>query len=91
MRKKIIFDITMVLAMLIIGIALILTLSSCGNRQWFDTTYTFDYAWITLDDSTIIHGQVQSWKDFDNSDMIQVKINGETYLSHSSNIVLRAN
>lgn len=90
MRKKIMSVIIMVLA-IIITITLISTLSSCGNQQWFDTTYTFDYVWITLDGNTIIQGQVQSWKDFDYSDMIQVKINGETYLSHSSNIILRAN
>lgn len=91
MRKKIMSAMIMALAMLIIAITLISTLSSCGNQQWFDITYTFNYAWVTLGDNTIVHGIVQSWKDFDNSDMIQVKINGETYLSHSSNIVLRAN
>lgn len=66
-----------------------------GNQAWFDTTWKFDRAVITLADSGFgsnksfyVEGKVESWQDFENSDMIQVKIDGITYLTHSSNVVL---
>lgn len=64
------------------------TLSSCGNKQIFDTTYKFDKAIISLPDGRVVEGEVDSWKDYDDGDQIQVKINGVTYLVHSSDIVL---
>lgn len=70
-------------ALLILG-----TLSGCGNRQLFDTTYTFDRAIISMPDGSIISGTVSSWKDYEDGDQIQVVIDGTTYLVHSSNIVL---
>lgn len=77
---------------LIIFVTLILfvaALTSC-NRQLFDTTYSFDYAIISLPDGRIIEGSVDSWIDYEDGDQIQVKIHGKTYLVHSSNIVLIA-
>ena len=62
-------------------------LSGC-NKQMFDTTYKFDRAIIELRNGTIVEGKVQSWTDFEDSDQIQVKIDGVTYLVHSSNIDL---
>lgn len=63
-------------------------LSGCGNKQIFDTTYTFTRAIISLPDGTVINGKVESWKDYEDGDQIQVKIDGVTYLVHSSNICL---
>ena len=76
----------------VIAIALIaaMTLAGCGNRVLFDTTYTFDQAVISLPDGTVIDGKVQSWTDYEDGDQIQVKINGTTYLIHSSNVALIA-
>ena len=62
-------------------------LSGC-NKQVFDTTYKFDRAIIELRNGTIVEGKVQSWTDFEDGDQIQVKIDGVTYLVHSSNIDL---
>lgn len=67
-----------------------LSLSACGNRQIFDTTYTFDRAIISMPDGTVIEGKVQSWTDYEDGDQMQVKIDGKTYLVHSSNIALIA-
>ena len=64
--------------------------TSCGNRQIFDTTYSFDRAIIWLPNGETIEGEVESWTDYEDGDQIQVKINGTTYLVHSSNIVLIA-
>lgn len=62
-------------------------LSGC-NKQMIDTTYKFDRAIIQLPDGTVIDGKVQSWTDFEDGDQIQVKIDGVTYLVHSSDIAL---
>lgn len=65
----------------------IITSTSC-NQQIFDTTFHFDKAILSLPDDSIIEGKVDSWTDFADGDQIQVKMNGITYLVHSSNIVL---
>lgn len=36
----------------VLGIGLVL-LGACGNKQFFDTTYTFNYAMVKLLDGTI--------------------------------------
>ena len=41
-----------------------------------------------MPDGEKIEGDVTSWKDFDSSDMVQVVIDGKTYLTHSSNVIL---
>lgn len=64
------------------------TLSSCGNYQMFDTTYSFDRAIISLPNGEVIEGNVDSWMDYEDGDQIQVKIDGVTYLVHSSDVVL---
>jgi ribosomal protein S1 len=57
------------------------------NKQIIDTTYAFDKAIVKLQNDEVIEGEVDSWKDYD-GDQIQVKINGVTYLVHSSNVTL---
>ena len=74
--------------MLITAVFAAIILWGCGNRQIFDTTYTFDRAIILLQDGTVIDGKVDNWTDFESGDQIQVKIDGITYLVHSSNITL---
>ena len=58
------------------------------NKQLIDTTYSFDRAIISLPNGEIVEGKIQSWKDFDDGDQVQVKINEKTYLVHSINVVL---
>ncbi len=78
--KKILLTIMMMILMAMI-------LSSC-NKQIFDTTYSFDKAIISLPNGDVVEGKVDSWTDYEDGDQIQVKINGVTYLVHSSDIVL---
>lgn len=75
---------------IVMCLVLVLSLSSCGNKNLLDFTYTFNHAILSLPDGSIVEGQVESWKDFEDGDQIQVKINGVTYLVHSSNVVLMA-
>lgn len=56
--------------------------------QVIDTTWSYERAIISLPNGYVVEGHVDSWKDFDSSDMIQVEIDGKSYLTHSSNVVL---
>ena len=71
----------------IASIAMILSMTGC-NRQIIDTTFSYNRAIIHLPDGTVIDGKVQSWKDYEDGDQIQVKIDGVTYLVDCMNIVL---
>lgn len=78
---------TLVITIVSLAVICIVLLSGC-NQQIVDTTWSFDKAIIYRQDGTIIEGEVTSWKDFENSDMVQVKIGDTTYLTHSSNVIL---
>lgn len=73
-----------------IAIAIILlamSLYGC-NKQVVDLTYSYERAIINLPNGEVIDGKVQSWTDYEDGDQIQVKIDGVTYLVHSSQVVL---
>lgn len=70
-------------------IAMIMVLTGC-NKDILDLTYTFDRAIIKLPNGEVIEGKVSGWTDYDDGDQIQVKVDGKTYLVHSSNIALIA-
>ena len=71
---------------LFLVVILLCCMTGC-NKQLIDTTYSFERAIIYLPNGEIVEGEVSSWKDYE-GDQIQVKIDGKTYLVHSSNIVL---
>lgn len=68
----------------------VVCLAACGNQQVFDTTYYYDYAEIKLPSGEVIKGAVDSWKDYSDGDSVQVVIDGVSYYTHISNVVLRA-
>ena len=75
---------------LLLGIIAVLSglvLSGC-NKQMVDLTYSYEYAIIGLPNGETVEGKVSSWTDFEDGDQLQVKIDGKTYLVHSSNVVL---
>ena len=77
--------IAMLLALIVIlSVAL---LAGC-NKQMVDLTYSYERAVLVLPNGEVIEGKVSSWTDFEDGDQIQVRIEGKTYLVHSSNIVL---
>lgn len=74
---------------LAICLVIIFALICAGcNKQVVDLKYHFNYAIIGLPNGDVVEGKVQSWTDFEDGDQIQVKIDGTTYLVHSSNVVL---
>ena len=80
MKKKILWVITVASIALMLG--------GWGNKDMWDTVYTFDRAIINLPDGTVVKGAVEKWRDFEDGDQIQVEIDGKTYLVHSSNVAL---
>ena len=68
----------------------VFVLTGC-NQQIIDTTFSFNYGTIYSPSGDIVaQGKVQSWKDFEDGDQLQVKIDGVMYLTHSSNVVLES-
>lgn len=51
---------------------------------------TFTYAYVRLGDRDIAEGYVTQWRDYNNSDEVQVLVNGKYYLTHYSCVVLVA-
>lgn len=72
---------------ILLVVVMLFVMAGC-NMQVIDTTWSFERAVIFLPNGEKIEGAVTSWTDFDTSDMIQVTIDGKTYLTHSSNIIL---
>ena len=78
------FAVIALAAVLLIGA---MVLAGC-NKQLVDMTYSYEYAIIALPNGEIVEGKVTSWTDFEDGDQLQIKIDGKTYLVHSSNVVL---
>ena len=81
-----------IIAMLLAVIAVLsaVLLSGC-NKQIMDLTYSYEYAIIGLPNGEVVEGKVSSWTDFEDGDQLQIRIDGKTYLVHSSNVVLISN
>lgn len=77
-------------AVILAVLMLVAMLTGC-NKQLVDVTYSYERAILYLPNGEVIDGKVQSWKDFDDGDQIQVKIGGKQYLIHSENVVLISN
>ena len=76
------------IALLFIAVLTVASLVLCGNKDLFDTVYTYDEAIISLSNGEVIEGKVKKWTDYE-SDQIQVELeDGKIYLVHSSNIAL---
>ena len=76
-----------ILLVAVVALSLALVTTGC-NKQLVDMTYSYEYAIIGLPNGEVVEGKVSSWTDFEDGDQIQVKIDGKTYLVHSSNVVL---
>ena len=82
MNKKII-------VLVVLLIAAVFILSSCGNRQsGIDTNQTFNRAYVLLD-GMWEEVKVKVWRDFEKCDEVQIiSQDGKVYLTHYSNVVL---
>lgn len=86
--KSKIFIIIIVIVVILVAAVVIYWESTHGNRSLIDTKYRFDRAIIRLPNGEIADGKVTSWLDYDDSDVVQVTIDGKTYLTHYMNVCL---
>lgn len=80
---------------LVVLVIMLFALCGCeykiGNRITAGKdVQTFTYAYVNLGGTDIEKGYVTQWRDYDNSDTVQVLINGRYYLTHYTNVVLVA-
>lgn len=62
-----------------------------GNRiTGGSDVQTFTYCYVVLGGQEVARGTVTQWRDYDNSDTVQVLVNGKFYLTHYTNVVLVA-
>jgi len=87
-KKKTFGIVAIVLVLLIVAGLVIYWETTHGNRRLIDTKYRFDRAVISLPNGEVVDGKVSSWLDYNDSDVVQVTINGKTYLTHYSNVCL---
>ena len=73
---------------LLTSFVLVFSMPGCGGRQVIDTTFAYDKVQIKMPDGTVVTGEVSSWRDYADGDQLQVTVNGVTYLTHASNVVL---
>lgn len=74
---------------LILSLAIALTACRVGNRQvGWDTTQTFTHAILELGNGELIEGTITSLRDFKDSDVVQFTMNGITYFTHYSKVIL---
>ena len=77
-----------VMLVIIIGGFLLFWEINHGNRQLIDVSNRFNRAIIALPNGGFVEGKVNSWTDYADSDVVQVTIDGTTYLTSYVNVVL---
>ena len=75
--------------LVVLAVATMFIVSSCGNRQvGIDTNQSFSRAWIKLGNN-MVEMHIKAWRDFREGDEIQITAeDGTVYLTHYSNVVL---
>jgi len=86
-----------VAAILLMLVLSMLVLTGCegqvktGNRITAGKdVQTFTYAYIRLGERDIAEGYITQWRDYDDSDVVQIMIDGKFYLTHYSCVVMVA-
>ena len=81
----------------LIALCLVLMILLCacsgqvGNRVVAgNDVQTFTYAYIRLGEKDIVEGYITQWRDYEDSDTVQIMINGKYYLTHYSCVVMIA-
>lgn len=78
-----------IVALILTVILFVWFIPNMTNKQIWDMTFSFEQAIIRLPDDSVVKGKVASWKDFEDGDQVQIKMdNGHTYLTHISNVCL---
>ena len=73
----------------IMALIMMFTFAACGNKDLFDTVYSYDYAIISLPDGSVEKVEIKQWTDYEDGDQLQITAkDGTIYLVHSHNCVL---
>ena len=81
MKKKILG--TLLVAMMM------LSMVGCGNKDMFDTNYTYNKAIIDLANGESIEVEIKQWRDYEDGDQLQIITpDGTVYLTSSYNCTL---
>lgn len=73
----------------VLVIIMMFTLVGCGNKDWFDTVYSYDYAIVSFPDGTSRKIEIKQWTDYENGEQLQITDeDGVIYLVHAANCVL---
>ena len=88
MKKK-------VIALVLLLALAVFVMAGCeyktGNRiTGGKDVQTFTYAYIRLGGEEIVKGYITQWRDYKDSDTVQVMIGGKYYLTHYTNVVMIA-
>ena len=90
-KEKILRTVAWILAILLvifIGYQLVTMINGNRGIGW-DLNNKFDQAIIMMDGDVYYDISIKSWRDFENSDTIQIMdMNGTVYLTHYSNVIL---
>lgn len=73
----------------VLAVATIFGLTACGNKDMFDTNYTFDRAIIALPNGEVVEVEIDKWTDYEDGDQIQIITeDGTVYLTSTLNCTL---
>lgn len=77
----------------ILAIAMVATMmfgiTGCGNKDLFDTVYTYDKAIVAMTDGESVTIEIKQWKDYEDGEQFQITAKDDTvYLVNSVNCVL---
>ncbi len=86
-HPKILIAIIAVIVLILAGLVIYWEITH-GNRSLLDTKNRFDYAIISLPNGEVVEGKVSSWLDYSDSDVVQITIDGKTYLTSYMNACL---
>lgn len=86
------WKITMLVAVLI---CCVFIFSGCETKSGNRITggrdvQTFTYCYVVLGGQEVVKGAITQWRDYSDSDVVQVLVNGKYYLTHYTNVVLIA-
>ncbi|MBQ7335268.1 MAG: hypothetical protein IJW92_02195 [Clostridia bacterium] len=76
------------IALILATLLLALTLASCGNYDYFDTNYTFDYAIVSFPDGSVETIPLKSWTDYEGEQIQLIAEDGRILLVNSVNCIL---
>lgn len=85
-----------IIALVALMAVIVMSICACGEVKTGNRitagrdVQTFTYAYIQLAGQIIKEGYITQWRDYDDSDVVQVLVDGCYYLTHYSNVIMVA-